>query len=95
VSKLVTARWYEVRPAQNRKPVTYECPFCSRRVPAVRPHVLIRPEGQGVGRRHAHTRCAARAHARGLLPSRAEWRATQSRRRGLLARLWALLRGAR
>ncbi|MDX6703501.1 MAG: hypothetical protein QOF26_3727 [Baekduia sp.] len=93
--QLVKARWYETRRAQNRKPVTYTCPFCPRKLPAFSEHVLIRPEGQGEGRRHAHIACAARARAAGRLPTRAEWRATQPRRRGRLARLLARLRGRR
>jgi hypothetical protein len=84
---LVKARWYEVRRAQSRKPATYTCPFCPRRLPAFSEHVLIRPEGQGEGRRHAHMACAARARAAGRLPSEAEWRSTQPRKPGLLARL--------
>ena len=94
MAKLVAARWYEVRRAQNRKPVTYSCPFCPRKLPAFSEHVLIRPEGQGEGRRHAHNACAARARKAGRLPTHSEWRATQPRRRGLLSRLIARLRRA-
>jgi hypothetical protein len=84
---IVVARWYEIRRAQSRKPATYSCPFCPRKLPAFSEHVLIRPEGQGDGRRHAHLACVAKARAAGKLPSESEWRATQSRRPGLLARL--------
>jgi hypothetical protein len=84
---IVAARWYEIRRAQSRKPATYSCPFCPRKLPAFSEHVLIRPEGQGEGRRHAHLACAAKARAAGRLPSESEWRATQPRRPGLLARL--------
>jgi hypothetical protein len=84
---LVKARWYEIRRAQSRKPATYTCPFCPRRLPAFSEHVLIRPEGQGDGRRHAHMACVARARAAGRLPSESEWRSTQPRKPGLLARL--------
>jgi hypothetical protein len=90
---IVAARWYEIRRAQSRKPATYSCPFCPRKLPAFSEHVLIRPEGRGEGRRHAHLACAAKARAAGRLPSESEWRATQPRRPGLLARL--LRRGGR
>ncbi|WCB92931.1 hypothetical protein DSM104299_01631 [Baekduia alba] len=84
---LVAAPWYELRRAQSTKPSTYTCPFCPRKLPAFSEHVLIRPVGQGEGRRHAHLACVQRARAAGRLPSRDEWQATQPRRRGLLARL--------
>jgi hypothetical protein len=93
VSGLVKARWYEVRRAQSTKPATYACPFCPRRLPAFSEHVLIRPEGRGDGRRHAHLACAKRARAEGRLPTQAEWRAAQPRPPGLLARLRARLGG--
>ena len=38
-------RWWAMRPAQNRKPATYRCPFCGKHLPALREHVLISPEG--------------------------------------------------
>src|ERR1700712_3916622 len=69
MAKLVAARWYEVRRAQTRKPVTYSCPFCPRRLPAFSEHVLIRPEGHGENRRHAHLACAARAREAGRPPT--------------------------
>jgi hypothetical protein len=50
-------------------------------------HVLIAPEGDANRRRHAHASCVASARRAGNLPSYDEWRATQPRRRGLLARL--------
>jgi hypothetical protein len=93
VSRLVDARWYELRRAQSTKPATYACPFCPRRLPAFSEHVLIRPEGRGEGRRHAHLACAARAREQGRLPTLAEWRAGQPRRPGLLARLLLRVRG--
>jgi len=80
-------RWWTVRPAQNLKPATYRCPLCDRHLPALSEHMLIEPEGSPAGRRHAHTTCVARARKAERLPSRDEWRATQPRRRGLLARL--------
>jgi hypothetical protein len=97
VSRLVEAEWYDVRRAQSNKPATYTCPFCPRKLPAFSEHVLIRPLGRGVGRRHAHAECAARARRDGLLPTREEWlRAQRAERRarrragggGLLARLF-------
>jgi hypothetical protein len=93
---LVSAPWYDVRRAQSRKPATYSCPFCPRKLPAFSEHVLIRPLGRGEGRRHAHLACAARARAQGRLPTQAEWRAAQRRARrggqGWLARLAGRLR---
>jgi hypothetical protein len=92
---LVQARWYDVRRAQSTKPATYSCPFCPRRLPAFSEHVLIRPEGHGENRRHAHLACAARAREEGRLPTQAEWRAAQRRGRGgggWLARLVGRLR---
>jgi hypothetical protein len=94
MSGLITARWYEVRRAQSRKPATYACPFCRRRLPAFSEHILIRPEGRGEGRRHAHLACVAKARAAGRLPTYGEWRATQPARPGWLARLARRLRGA-
>jgi hypothetical protein len=44
-------------------------------------HVLLLPEGDSAGRRHAHTECVQRARAAGRLPSRSEWKKTQPRRR--------------
>ena len=46
-------------------------------------HALIAPEGDMERRRHAHTACVARAR----LPSYDDWRKTQPRQPGLLARL--------
>jgi hypothetical protein len=87
VSGLVDARWYELRRAQSNKPSTYSCPFCPRKLPAFSEHVLIRPEGRGDNRRHAHLACVRKARAAGQLPTLDEWRAIQPRRPGLLARL--------
>jgi hypothetical protein len=70
---LVKVGWYQVRRARSNKPVTYTCPFCPRKLPAFSEHVLIRPLGQGEGRRHAHTACVLRAREKGWLPSRDEW----------------------
>ena len=50
-------------------------------------HTLIAPEGDAERRRHAHTECVLRARAAGTLPSYDDWRKTQPRKRGLLARL--------
>jgi len=83
-----------VRRAHSTKPATYRCPFCDRYLPALSEHVLIAPEGDMSRRRHAHTSCAADAHAAGRLPTREDWR-RQTREPGLLARMAARLRGAR
>jgi hypothetical protein len=80
-------RWWTVRPAQNRKPATYRCPLCGKHLPALGEHMLIAPEGVPAGRRHAHTLCVITARKAGRLPSRDEWRATQPRSPGFLARL--------
>jgi hypothetical protein len=87
MADLVDVRWYELRPARSTKPSTYSCPFCPRKLPAFSEHVLIRPEGRGDNRRHAHLACVRKARAAGRLPTLDEWRATQPRRPGLLARL--------
>jgi hypothetical protein len=50
-------------------------------------HVLIAPEGDTSRRRHAHAECVEAARKAGRLPSYDEWRKTQPRRPGLLARL--------
>jgi len=91
--QLVEARWYELRPSHSGQPRTYTCPFCPRKLPAFNEHVLIRPEGSGENRRHAHIACVKKARAAGRLPSREEWLATQPRRPGFFARLFR--RGAR
>lgn len=78
------ARWYSVRPASNRKPATYRCPFCGELLPALREHVLVLPEGDPARRRHAHSACVARARKAGRLPLKDDDRPAS---RGLLARL--------
>ena len=80
-------RWWTIRPAQNRKPATYRCPFCRRHLPALSEHVLIMPEGDS-RRRHAHTACAVAARKAGRLPARDEWLKTQPREPGRLRRLF-------
>jgi hypothetical protein len=50
--------------------------------------MLLAPEGDTSRRRHAHTACVAAARKQGRLPTRDEWRATQPREPGLLARLF-------
>jgi hypothetical protein len=72
-------RWWEIRPAQNLKPATYRCPLCGGRLPALSPHMLLKPEGDSAGRRHAHAACVQTARAAGKLPTRGEWRAAQPR----------------
>jgi hypothetical protein len=81
-------RWWAVRPAQNRKPATYRCPLCGNHLPALSEHMLILPEGDPARRRHAHTGCVLAARKANRLPSRDEWRATQPRGPGLIARLF-------
>jgi len=81
------ARWWTVRPAGNLKPATYRCLLCGRHLPSMSKHMLITPEGNPGRRRHAHTACVLEARRTGRLPTRDEWRATQPRSTGLLARL--------
>jgi hypothetical protein len=64
------ARWYEVRPAANRKPATYRCPLCGGMLPALSEHMLVVPEGDSSRRRHAHSQCVMAARKRGQLPLR-------------------------
>jgi hypothetical protein len=79
------ARWYEARPAANRKPATYRCPICGGRLPALTGHMLVFPEGDHSRRRHAHTECVMRARKAGRLPLRDE---VEPRGPGFLARLF-------
>jgi hypothetical protein len=72
-----------MRRASSRKPATYTCPFCGRRLTAMSEHALIAPEGDMERRRHAHLECVAAAR----LPSYDDWRRTQPRGPGLFARL--------
>lgn len=80
-----------MRPAQNLKPVTYRCPLCDRRLPALSEHVLIAPEGDKDRRRHAHTECVLAARRDGRLPSEEEWRRSRPRPPSLWRRLRARL----
>jgi len=80
VPSLERAAWWSVRRAQNRKPATYRCPLCGSYLPALVEHVLIAPEGESAGRRHAHTHCVMRARRAGRLPTREDWQRTQPRR---------------
>jgi hypothetical protein len=80
-----------MRRAQNRKPATYRCPLCGRHLPALSEHMLLYPEGQAQGRRHAHSECVLAARKAGRLPTRDEWQRTQPRRPGLLSRVRARL----
>ncbi|HXE45990.1 MAG TPA: hypothetical protein VN635_12440 [Conexibacter sp.] len=77
------ARWYEVRPAANRKPATYRCPFCDELLPALSAHLLVVPERDRGARRHAHSECVLEARRAGRLPLRDE---VEPPRPGLLAR---------
>jgi hypothetical protein len=76
-----------MRPAQNRKPATYRCPFCGKHLPALSEHVLIAPEGEMGRRRHAHTACVLAERKAGRLPSEEEWRRTQPQPPSLWQRL--------
>ena len=78
------ARWYEVRPAANRKPATYRCPLCGRHLPALREHMLVLPDGEPSRRRHAHSECVMEARRDGRLLLREE---VEPRRPGLWSRL--------
>lgn len=66
-----------MRPAQNRKPATYRCPFCGKRLASMSEHVLIAPEDDRSKRRHAHMECVRKARAEGRLPTRDEWLAAE------------------
>jgi hypothetical protein len=76
-----------MRPAHSSKAATYVCPFCGRRLHAMSQHALIAPEGDVERRRHAHIECVRAARAAGTFKTYDDWRATQPRRPGLLARL--------
>ena len=80
-------RWWNVRRAQSSKPATYRCPFCGERLHAMSEHMVIAPEGDVDRRRHAHSECVAAAHRAGELLTYEDWRATQPRQPGLIARL--------
>ena len=67
----MSAAWWDMRRATNRKPATYTCPLCNKRLLAMTEHALITPEGDASRRRHAHLDCVARARAAGRLPTRA------------------------
>ena len=73
MAKAPPARWWVIRPAHNRKPVTYRCPLCGGQLPALMDHVLITPEGDAGRRRHAHAECVAAARREGRLPTREEY----------------------
>ena len=85
---LPTARWWTVRRAQSRKPATYTCPLCGRYLAAMSEHALIAPEGDMEQRRHAHLACVAAAK----LPSLEDWKKTQPKPPGLLARIAKVFR---
>jgi hypothetical protein len=77
MAKATTARWWQIRRAQNRKPATYRCPLCNRLLPALSEHMLMMPEGDAARRRHAHIACVLAARRAGRLPTREEWLRTQ------------------
>jgi hypothetical protein len=81
-----------VRRAQNRKPATYRCPLCGKYLPSLSEHMLIAPEGDVQRRRHAHSQCVMAARARGQLPTRDEWLASQPRRPSRLRRIISRVR---
>lgn len=86
-------RWWYIRRAQNLKPATYRCPLCGKRLPALSEHLLMYPEGDSAGRRHAHAECVLAARKAGKLPTREEWLKTQPHEPGVLGRLVARVRG--
>jgi hypothetical protein len=77
MAQLEPARWWYVKRAQNRKPVTYRCPLCGGFLPALSEHMLIAPEGRLDRRRHVHTGCVLSARKAGNLPTKDEWQRTQ------------------
>ena len=87
MASLEAAEWWSIRRAQNSKPSTYTCPLCRHRLHAMSPHALIAPEGDTSRRRHAHAECVQAAIASGRMRTYDDWRKTQPRRPGLLARL--------
>lgn len=87
----MTAAWWDMRRATNRKPATYTCPLCGKRLLAMTEHALITPEGDASRRRHAHLECVAAARRAGKLPTRSEWQRAQ---RGPSEPLGARLRRA-
>jgi hypothetical protein len=95
MARLDHADWWAIRRAQNGKPASYRCPLCGYQLHAMSEHVLITPEGDSDRRRHAHTECVRAARKAGRLPSYEEWRGTQPRRPGLLARLLGSSRRSR
>ncbi|HLI31852.1 MAG TPA: hypothetical protein VKU89_03815 [Solirubrobacteraceae bacterium] len=81
---LASARWWTARRAANRKPATYRCPLCGELLPALSEHMLLMPEGNPRGRRHAHTACVLAARRSGRLLFREDYeRASQGPRRPL------------
>jgi hypothetical protein len=94
MAKAPTPRWWAIRRAQNHKPATYRCPLCGNHLPALSEHMLIVPEGDAGGRRHAHAACVMQARRAGRLLTREEWQRTQpprARAPGLWARTRARL----
>jgi hypothetical protein len=94
MAKSPPPRWWQIRPARNRKPVTYRCPLCGGQLPALMDHALITPEGDAQRRRHAHAECVAAARRDGRLPTRDEYeRATRRAAGEPEPRLWRRLFG--
>ena len=73
MAKAPPPRWWEIRPAANRKPATYRCPLCGHQLPSLTAHMLLKPEGDAHRRRHAHTECVMSARQQGRLPTRGEY----------------------
>jgi hypothetical protein len=82
------SEWWAVRRAHSRRPATYTCPLCGRKLHAMSEHLVIAPEGDVEGRRHAHTECVLAARKAGSFKTYDDWRATQPRKPGLVARIF-------
>lgn len=87
MARLEHARWWTIRSARNRKPVTYRCPLCGHPLLPMTDHLLIAPEGDMSRRRHAHIECVRAARQAGRLPLIDDWRKTQPRPPSLVQRL--------
>jgi hypothetical protein len=87
MAKLEHAEWWNIRRAHSSKPATYRCPLCGYRLHAMSEHAVIAPEGDVDRRRHAHLECVAAALKSGRMITYDDWRKTQPRKPGLLARL--------
>lgn len=84
--KLDQAEWWNIRGAQSRKAATYRCPLCGYPLHAMSAHAVIAPEGDVDRRRHAHQECVAAALKSGRMRTYDDWRKTQPKKPGVLAR---------